>query len=114
MKLFPLDSFPPEKSLAINDQGNILTYGELSRLSLRLSETVSSRSIALVLVKNTLGCVGAVVNLMNHGVVLILVDANASSANVSSGSASSAVCSGVRQGLQASRRAHQHTDVAHR
>ena len=82
MKLFPLDSFPPEKSLAINDQGNILTYGELSRLSLRLSETVSSRSIALVLVKNTLGCVGAVVNLMNHGVVLILVDANASSATV--------------------------------
>lgn len=80
--LFDLDSFPPERLAALDDSGQVLSYGDLVQISSSLASLVPAKTIALVLVRNTLGCVAAIVSLIKQGVVPILLDANNSEATV--------------------------------
>lgn len=80
--LFDLDSFPAERLAALDDSGKVLSYGDLVQISSSLASSVPAKTIALVLVRNTLGCVAAIVALIKHGVVPILLDANNSEATV--------------------------------
>ena len=82
MKLFPLDSFPADRPAAIDDAGHVLSYGELTQVFVRLAVKVPTRTVALVLTRNTLGCIAAIVALIKQGVVPILLDASASDATV--------------------------------
>lgn len=82
MTLFPLNSFPVDRPAAIDDAGQVLSYGELAQISVRLASSVPARTVALVLVRNTLGCVAAIVALIKLGVVPILLDVNAAEATV--------------------------------
>lgn len=80
MTLFPLDSFPADRRAAVDDAGQVLSYGELAQISVRLASSVCSGTVALVLTKNTLGCVATIVALIKQGVVPILLDASTSEA----------------------------------
>jgi long-chain acyl-CoA synthetase len=82
VKLFPLDSFPAARPAAINDAGHVLTYGELAQVSVRLAVEVPARTVALVLTRNTLGCIAAIVALIKQGVVPILLDASAADSTI--------------------------------
>ena len=82
MNLFPLGSFPANWPAAVDDTGQLLSYGELAQASERLAVKVPTRTVALVLTRNTLGCIAAIVALMKQGVVPILLDASASGATV--------------------------------
>lgn len=82
MKLFPLDSFPADRPAAIDDAGHVLSYGELAQAFVRLAVKVPTRTVALVLTRNTLGCIAAIVALIKQGVVPILLDASASDATI--------------------------------
>jgi acyl-coenzyme A synthetase/AMP-(fatty) acid ligase len=79
---FALASFPADRPAAIGDSGQVLSYGDLEEISTRVADSIATRTIALVLVRNTLGCVAAIVALMNHGVVPILLDASANQATI--------------------------------
>ena len=61
MKLFSLDSFPADRPAAIDDTGQVLHYGELAQACVRLAAKVPTRTVALVLTRNTLGCIAAIV-----------------------------------------------------
>ena len=76
MSLYPLNTFPADRLAAIDDQGQVLSYGELAQLARQLAEKISTRNVALVLVRNTLGSIAAIVALIESGVVPILLDAN--------------------------------------
>jgi long-chain acyl-CoA synthetase len=82
MTLFPLDSFPPDRPAALDDSGQMLSYGDLAQISMHLASSVPSRTVALVLVRNTLGCVAAIVGMIKQGVVPILLDASAAQATI--------------------------------
>lgn len=82
MTIFPLDAFPADQTAALDDSGQVLSYGDLAQFSVRLASSVPARSVALVLVRNTLGCVAAIVALIKQGVVPILLDASAAQATV--------------------------------
>lgn len=82
MTLFPLDLFPADRPAALDDSGQVLCYGDLAQISMRLASSVPARSVALVLVRNTLGCVAAIVALIKQGVVPILLDASAAQATI--------------------------------
>jgi acyl-coenzyme A synthetase/AMP-(fatty) acid ligase len=82
VKLFPLDAFPTDRPAAIDDEGHVLSYGELAQIFVRLAVKVPTRTVALVLTRNTLGCIAAIVALIKQGVVPILLDASASDATV--------------------------------
>lgn len=82
MNLFPLGSFSANWPAAIDDTGRVLSYGELAQACARLAVKVPTRTVALVLTRNTLGCIAAIVALMKQGVVPILLDASASGATV--------------------------------
>ena len=82
MTLFPLDSFTADRPAALDDSGQVLSYGELTKISMRLASSVPARTVALVLVRNTLGCVAVIVALIKHGVVPILLDASAAPATI--------------------------------
>jgi long-chain acyl-CoA synthetase len=80
--LFDLDSFPPERLAALDDSGQVLSYGDMAKISSSLASSVPAKTIALVLVRNSLGCVATIVALIKQGVVPILLDANNSEATV--------------------------------
>jgi acyl-coenzyme A synthetase/AMP-(fatty) acid ligase len=80
--LFPLDAFPADRPAALDDSGQVLSYGDLAQISMRLASLVPTRTVALVLVRNTLGCVSAIVALIKQGVVPILLDASAAQATI--------------------------------
>lgn len=82
MTLFTLDEFPAERPAALDDSGQVLSYGDLAQISMRLASLVPTKTVALVLVRNTLGCVAAIVGLIKHGVVPILLDASATQASI--------------------------------
>ncbi len=82
MTLFPLDAFPADRLAALDDSGQVLSYGDLAQFSIRLASSVPARTVALVLVRNTLGCVAAIVALIKQGVVPILLDASAAEATI--------------------------------
>ena len=82
MKLFPLDAFPADRPAALDDSDQVLSYGDLAQISMHLASLVSTRTVALVLVRNTLGCVAAIVALIKQGVVPILLDASAAQATI--------------------------------
>ena len=82
MNLYPLGSFPANWPAAVDDKGQVLSYGELAQASERLAVKAPTRTVALVLTRNTLGCIAAIVALMKQGVVPILLDASASGATV--------------------------------
>ena len=82
MTLFPLDSFPADRPAAIDDLGKVLSYGELALISVRLASSINARTVAIVLVRNTLGCVATIVALIKQGVVPILLDASAPQATI--------------------------------
>ncbi len=82
MTLFPLDAFPDDRPAALDDSGQVLSYWDLAQISMRLASIVPTRTVALVLVRNTLGCVAAIVAMIKHGVVPILLDASATQATV--------------------------------
>lgn len=77
MRVFPLTLFPADRPAAIDDEGRVLTYGELASISIQLHSEVTTGTVALVLVRNTLGCIAAIVALIEQGVVPIMLDANA-------------------------------------
>jgi long-chain acyl-CoA synthetase len=54
----------------------------LAQISVHLASSVPTRTVALVLVRNTLGCVAAIAALIKRGVVPILLDASAAEATV--------------------------------
>jgi len=83
VKLFPLESFPKDRPAAIDSRGRVLGYGDLWEISLSLKQLVPSGSLALVLTRNTLGCVAFIVTLMNRGIVPILLDAGATAETIS-------------------------------
>lgn len=74
--LFPLDSYPANRLAVLDDSGQMLSYGELAQTTERVASLVPARTVALVLVRNTLGCVAAIIALIKTGVVPILLDAN--------------------------------------
>ena len=82
MKLFSQYSFPADRPAAIDDAGQVLSYGELSQASMRLAAKVPTSTVALVLTRNTLGCIAAIVALIRQGVVPILLDASAAAVTV--------------------------------
>lgn len=82
MTLFPLDAFPFDRPAALDDSGQVLSYGYLTQISMHLASSVPARTVALVLVRNTLGCVAAIVALIKQGVVPILLDVSASPATI--------------------------------
>ena len=82
MKLFPLEVFPSDRPAALDDSGQVLTYGDLAENSVQLASLVPARTVALVLVRNTLGCVAAIVSLINQAMVPILLDASADKATI--------------------------------
>lgn len=82
MTLFPLESFPADRPAAIDDAGRVLSYGELAQTAERLASWVPARTVALVLVRNTLGCVAAIAALIKQGVVPILLDASAAQGTI--------------------------------
>lgn len=82
MTLFPLDAFPADRPAALDDSGQVLSYGDLAQISMRLASLVPARTVALVLVRNTLGCMAVIVALIKQGVVPILLDASASQATI--------------------------------
>ena len=82
MTLFPLDAFPSDRPAALDDSGQVLSYGGLAQITMRLESLVPARTVALVLVRNTLGCVAAIVALIKKGVVPILLDASADQATI--------------------------------
>ena len=82
MSLFPLESFPAGRSAAIDDAGRELSYGALLETMAALAERAPSKTVALVLTRNSLGCIAAVVAMLRHGVVPVLLDASASGETV--------------------------------
>lgn len=82
MTLFPLGAFPADRPAALDDSGQVLSYGDLAQVSIHLASSVPARTVALVLVRNTLGLVAAIVALIKHGVVPILLDASAAQATI--------------------------------
>lgn len=82
MSLFPLDAFPSGRPAAIDDAGRELPYGALLETTAALAEQAPSRVVALVLTRNSLGCIAAIVAMLRHGVVPILLDASASGETV--------------------------------
>jgi long-chain acyl-CoA synthetase len=80
--LFSLDAFPADRPAALDDSGQVLSYGDLEQISMRLASLVPARTVALVLVRNTLGCVAAIVALIKQGVVPILLDASAAQSTI--------------------------------
>jgi len=80
--LFPLDAYPADRPAALDDSGQVLSYGDLAQISMRLASSVPARTVALVLVRNTLGCVATIVALIKRGVVPILLDASAAPAAI--------------------------------
>lgn len=82
MTLFPLETFPADRHAALDDSGQVLSYGDLVQISMRLASSVSAGTVALILVRNTLGCVAAIVALIKQGVVPILLDVSAAPATI--------------------------------
>jgi acyl-coenzyme A synthetase/AMP-(fatty) acid ligase len=80
--LFPFDAFPADRPAALDDLGRVLSYRDLAQISVRLASSVPARTVALVLVRNTLGCVAAIVALIKQGAVPILLDARAAQATI--------------------------------
>ena len=83
MTLFPLDSFPADRLAALDESGQSLFYGDLVQISTQLAALVPAKKVALVLVRNTLGCVAAIAALIKQGVVPLLLDASATQAKIS-------------------------------
>ena len=82
MSLFPLETFPSGRPAAIDDAGRELPYGVLLETTAALAEQAPSRTVALVLTRNSLGCIAAIVAMLRHGVVPILLDASANGETV--------------------------------
>jgi long-chain acyl-CoA synthetase len=80
--LFPLDSFPSGRPAAIDDAGRELSYGALLETSAALAKQAPSKAVALVLTRNSLGCIASIVSMLRNGVVPILLDASARSETV--------------------------------
>lgn len=82
MNLYPLDTFPSGRPAAMDDAGRELSYGRLLEIAATLAESVPSRTLALVMTRNSLGCMAAITAMLHHGVVPILLDANASNETI--------------------------------
>ena len=78
MSLFPLESFPTGRPAAIDDAGRELSYGALLETTAAFAKSAPPKTVALVLTRNSLGCIAAIVAMLRHGVVPILLDAGAS------------------------------------
>jgi long-chain acyl-CoA synthetase len=76
VSIFPLGGFPADRPAAIDDAGRRLSYGMLVEISEQLATMLPNSMVALVLVRNTLGCIAAIVALLQQRVVPVLLDAN--------------------------------------
>lgn len=82
MTLFSLHNHPADRAAAIDETGRTLSYGDLIETAERLGAKTRPATVALVLCRNTLGCVASVVGLLQIGVVPILIDADANATTV--------------------------------
>jgi long-chain acyl-CoA synthetase len=74
MNFYDVSAFIDSKPAAIDDQGSVVSYGDLSKLANDFKKILKPRSLAFLICENSLGCIAAFVTLVNSGVVPLLLD----------------------------------------
>ena len=82
MSLFAVEAFPAGRPAALDDGGRELPYGTLLETAEALAELAPARTVAVILTRNSLGCIAAMVAMLRRGVVPILLDAGLSGETV--------------------------------
>ena len=72
---FEIDQKMPESAAAVDETGNILTYGQLTEFSAEFYEQTGHRTLLFLLCKNSFGALKAYVSCLSCGIVPLLLDA---------------------------------------
>ena len=74
MTFYDVSAFLDSKPAAIDDQGRLVSYGDLSKLAYDFEKILKPRSLAFLICENSIGSIAAFVTLVNSGVVPLLLD----------------------------------------